>query len=200
MRNQYPNLNDHAIVKLIYQDPEQGLALISEQRFPIVLNSYRIRSLHLHPFQEDDLHAELLEAVWKHAHHFDSKKASLNTWLAGIAYNLYLEQSRKLAPKHTQCEYIEELADSKPTTPSVITVMCIDATRDAVGHLPKRQGILAGMDMASTSGRADTKNAMVAVDANTPGAVHSLRNRYLQNIATPHRHQRLHSLMKQIKK
>ena len=191
---------DMELIQLIIHSPEEGLQMLIDKRFRITLNSLHSYGIWLHPYQQDDLCAQLLEVVWKNAHRYAADRGSLNSWLLGIAIRISRSQYRASFDACIEYEYMNELADTQPTSRSVTAEMRIDATRDAISHLPHRQSILAELDTASASGIADTKDAMVAVDADTPGAVHSLRKRYLQNLSKPHRHQRLHSLMKRIKK
>jgi RNA polymerase sigma factor (sigma-70 family) len=186
---------DLELIAIINQTPDQGLDLLIRQRFPIITGLLRKKGFYLNHTQDEDLSAELMAQAWESINRFDPAKGSLNTWLCTIAERIVIAEFNEEQRHPESCDYLDELS-AKPEVPSVTTEMKRDALHRCIEHLPRRQRTLTRLDIAASSGRADTKEAMVAVGAKTPNAIYVLRQRAAKNMASPHRHQRLHSLMR----
>lgn len=176
------NHDDERFIQLLRTDINEGLRILDCVYSPAGIRILRAKGWCIPAYLEEDLRLELQCKTWQSFEGFDPSRSSFVTFLTGIAQNVLREHQRNARPTLS----LEALGRDFPTKRHFHNCPCVIKKRRLLRILIKKlngnQRLLAEMDLASPSERADTKDVMAATGLRTPGAVYALRARYVKRL------------------
>lgn len=168
--------SDQRLVEVMASDPNRGLQLIHEERWPEIRRALRTRHRTMGQAEIDEIEADLRIVVWRRIGSFDPAQGTLDAWLIGIACRLALGHLGRRRNGCVDPDLLDTVAMSPPVVPSRRSVARSLQLRRTVRHLPHRQRVVLEQDLADPGLRASTRELQAMVGG-TSDSIYALRRR-----------------------
>lgn len=168
--------SDQCLVEMMASDPNRGLQLIQEQRWPNIRRAVQARHPTIGPDAIEEIESDLRIVVWRRIGTFDPTQGTLDAWLIGIASRLAMGYLGRRRNGCVDPDSLDAVAMPTSAAPSRRSVARAQQLRRIVRHLPHRQRVVVEQDLADPGLRASTRELQAMVGG-TSDSIYALRRR-----------------------